>query len=251
MAEDSGLIKSLDDSIKNEEIVQGVEGFKNCVDDRLPSPGDSAGGEGTTTSGGESPGPNDTVKQNYTAIRYGNDHGSLTFGQIHSKGDVTAAVILQTPDGKHQFSMDKDGPRKGWTTSTSPGNFQVECGSANQEAQDSLLLNAKNGNIIIKASNGKIRLEGTDIELIAVGEGGSKGNIRMTATENISADSKKFLVNTSIQYRIVSSGIGDVIANSVLTMYGSIFKGVDDSCSVKNSINGLQRVVQSNNQVGG
>ena len=46
-----------------------------------------------------------------------------------------------------------DGQRKGWTTSTGPGNFNVECGSANEEAQDSLILNAKNGNILITATN--------------------------------------------------------------------------------------------------
>lgn len=191
----------------------------------------------------------DTTKQNYTALRYGNDHGSISFGHIHQQADVTAAVIIQTPDGTHQFSLDEDGIRKGWTTSTSPGNFQVECGSANQEAQDSLMLNAKNGNIIIKANNGKIRLEGTDIELIAVGEGTGKGNIKLTASENVVVDAKQLCVTASASYRICTPGIGEVIANSVLTIYGSILKGVDDSCSFKNSKNGLQRTVIKNNKV--
>ena len=189
----------------------------------------------------------DTAKQNYTALSYGNDHGSIGFGIIHQKGDVTASVILQTPDGEHQFSLDKDGPRKGWTTSTSPGNFQVECGSANQEAQDSLILNAKNGNIIIRANNGKIRLEGTDIELIAVGEGGSKGNIRFTATENISADSKKFLVNASSHYKLCTPGTAEIISNGVMTLYGSIIKGVTDAVATKDSKCGTRRIQQNNN----
>lgn len=193
--------------------------------------------------------PSDTAKQNYTAITYGNDHGSIGFGVIHKQGDVTSSIILQTPDAEHAFFLDKDGQRKGWTTSLSPGNFQVECGSANEEAQDSLMLNAKNGNIIIKANNGKIRLEGTDIELFAVGEGGSKGNIRMTATESISTDSKKFLVNATVSYKIATSGIGEVIANSILKCYGSIFRAVDDSCAVKNAKNGGQKEVIKNTKV--
>ena len=193
--------------------------------------------------------PTDTAKQNYTAITYGNDHGTISFGHIHKQGDVTAAVMLQTPDGEHQFSLDKDGKRKGWTTSTCPGNFQVECGSANKEAQDSLILNAKNGNIIIKANNGKIRLEGTDIELIAVGEGGSKGNIRLTATENITTDSKKLLMNATNHYKLATSGTGEVVANSVLNIYGSLMRAVDDSCSVKNSKTNLQKIQQKNNKI--
>ena len=142
------------------------------------------------------PGKNENAKINYTATGYGNDHGSLHFGKIDRNAQVTAGVQLLAPDGRHQFSLDNDGPRKGYTTSTSLANFQVRCGVDKElvkEEQDTLSLNAENGNILITASNGKIRLQGTDIELIAVGEGGSKGNVRIDATESISLRSKKFL----------------------------------------------------------
>ena len=210
---------------------------RNTKGDRLPD----------TT--GTNPNPNDTAKQNYTATRQGNDHGSISFGRIHQPADVTSAVNLETPDARHAFFLDKDGPRKGWTTSTSPGNFQVECGSDNEEAQDSLMLNAKNGNILIVATNGKIRLQGTDIELIAVGEGGSKGNIRLKATENIETDSKKLLMNAKNNYKLATSGVGEVISNSRLKIYGSIIQGVTDACATKDSKNGGQRYQKQNNQV--
>ena len=91
--------------------------------------------------------------------------------------------------------VDEDGQRKGWTSSIAPGNFQVECGSANEQSQDSLILNAKNGNIIIVATNGKIRMEADDIEFVARGSDGSQGNIKMMATENFYLDSKKVIIN--------------------------------------------------------
>ena len=100
-------------------------------------------------------------RQNYTAVRYGNDKGSIKFGHIHKKADVTAGVMLDTPDGRHAFYLDVDGQRKGWTSSTSPGNFQVKCGMDNDEAQNSMMLEALNGDITIVARNGKIRLQGT------------------------------------------------------------------------------------------
>ena len=182
-----------------------------------------------------------SAKQNYTALRYGNNQGSIAFGQIHKQGDVTSAVMLETPDGEHQLSLDLDGERTGWTCSTSPGNFQVECGSANQEAEDSLVLNAKNGNIIIMATNGKIRMQATDIELVAVGEGGAKGNIKMNATESIVTESKKLLMNAKSFYRIASPQTGEVVANGVLKLYGSIIRGVTDAVAVKDSKVGGQR----------
>ena len=181
--------------------------------------------------------PNDTAKQNYTAIRYGNDHGSISFGAIHKPGDVTAGVKLQTHEGDHTFFMDKDGPRKGWTTSLSPGNFQVQCGERKEEAEDSMILNALNGNIIICASNGKIRLQATDIELIAVGEGGAKGNIRLDATENISTSSKSFKINAVNSLSFNSPSNMEIAANGVLTLYGSVIRGVTDACAVKDSKN--------------
>jgi len=195
--------------------------------------------------------PTSTAKQNYSAIRYGNEKGSISFGHIHKDGAVTSGVMLQTPDAEHSITLDVDGEREGWTTSISPGNFSVECGSAKDEAEDSLILNAKNGNINITATNGKIRLQGTDIELVAIGGKGDRGNIKIDATENILIESNKFLVNAKAMYRMCSPQRGEIISNGVMKMYGSIIRGVTDACSVKDSKVGGKRIVNDNNQVGG
>ena len=198
----------------------------------------------------ENPGrDSDTAKQNYTAQTWSNDHGSITLRQVDYVGSVTSAFMAEGKDSRHSFSLDNDGQRKGWTCSTSPGNFQVECGSDNVEAADSLILEAKNGNIIIKAHNGKIRLQGTDIELIAIGEGDSKGNIVCSATESFMIhETKKVLINASVMYKLSTSGIGEVTANSVLKVYGSIIRGVTDACSVKDAKTGGQRFNKDQNK---
>ena len=190
------------------------------------------------------------AKQNYTAVRYGNEKGSIKFGHIHKKADVTAGVMLDTPDGRHQFSLDIDGQRKGWTSSTSPGNFQVECGEDREEADDTLILNAVNGNIWITATNGKIRLQGTDIELVAIGEGGAKGHIKCTATETFTVhETKKIILDSKALTKITTTGIMSIAANSCLKMYGSIIRGVTDACAKKDSKTGGQRFQKENNQV--
>jgi hypothetical protein len=196
------------------------------------------------------PGKNETAKINYTATGYGNDHGSIRFGHIDRHGRVTAGPQLQAKDGRHQVSLDNDGPRKGWTTSTSPGNFQLRCGvdkSIVDAAQDTLTLEAANGNITIVASNGKIRLQGTDIELIAVGDDGSKGNIRMNATETIQQNCKKFLLTSSFFYRISSVGIGEISSCGPLTIYGACINGFTAATFYKDSKVGGQLVQRLNN----
>ena len=187
-----------------------------------------------------------STKKNYSAIRYGNEKGSITFGHIHKDAAVTSGVMLQTPDAEHSITLDVDGEREGWTSAVQPGNFQVECGSANEEAEDSLILNAKNGNICITATNGKIRLQGTDIELIAIGDKGDRGNIKIDATENVLVECNKYLLNAKALYRMCSPQRGEIISNGVMKMYGSIIRGVTDACSVKDSKVGGKRIVDQN-----
>ena len=174
------------------------------------------------------------LKKTYTTVKYCNDHGSITFGHIHKEADVISDVMLRGSDGEHFFSMDKDGERNGWTTSMSPGNFQVECGSNRKQDDDTCMINAKNGNIDIIATNGKIRMQANSIELVAVGDN-SEGNIVLEATETISLDSSKIIMNSKIKTKIVSSGVTEICSNSCLKLYSSIIRGVTDAVSGKDS----------------
>jgi len=187
------------------------------------------------------------VKYNYTAIGWGNDHGAISFGSIHLRGDVTSDIMLQASDGEHFFSMDKDGPRKGWTTFMGPGNFQVECGSNRAKADDTCMINAKNGNIDIIATNGKIRLQADSIEMVACGAG-DEGNVQIVATETASMYATKVIINSKMNTKLMSSGVTEVIANSCLKMYGSIISGVTDAVAVKDSKVGGTRYCDTQNQ---
>ena len=201
--------------------------------------------------------PTDTSKQNYTEVGWSNDKGCIRLGHIAKQGDVTSGVKIETADAEHQLSLDLDGPRKGWTTSTSPAVFQVTCGDwpddedkDTSEARDSLMLTAKNGNINIVATNGKIKLQGTDIEFFAVGSDGKKGNIRMNATETIETNAKKTLINSAAFFKVATPGIGNIVANGVLQMYGSVFQGISDGCILKDSKTNLQKFAVANLVVG-
>jgi hypothetical protein len=75
-----------------------------------------------------------------------------------------------------------------------------------EEAQNAVIITAVNGDVSIVATNGKIRLQGTDIELTAVGEGQTKGNIKLEATENVIVESKKVLVTAKTMYKLCTPG---------------------------------------------
>ena len=177
-----------------------------------------------------------TAKKTYTANCIGsNDHGSVTLGHLHKPGDVIADVLIQASDGRHSIVLDKDGPRKACTQITAPGRISILSGEDKKEAEDTLMICAKNGNIDIIARNGKIRIQATDIEMVAVGEGGSKGNITMNASENIKMDGKKVLVNAKTFLKLASPGNVEMAANSGMKIYASMIREITDAVAVKDS----------------
>ena len=179
---------------------------------------------------------NTTAHKTYTTNCIGsNDHGSVTLGHLHKDGAVIADVLIQASDGRHSIVLDKDGPRKACTQITAPGRISIMSGEDKQEAEDTLMIFAKNGNIDIIARNGKIRMQATDIEMVAVGEGGSKGNITMNASENIKMDGKKVLVNAKTFLKLASPGNVEMAANSGMKIYASMIREITDAVAVKDS----------------
>ena len=168
---------------------------------------------------------------------------------IHKEGDVTSAVQLRQQMQNTLFvwmlmELEKDG-----LVSIQPGHFQLECGSASTKPEDSLVLNAKNGNIIINANNGNLRFEADNIEFVSRGSGTNSGNFKVTATEKVLFHSKEFSVNATNSFKILSPNKGEIIANTVLKIYSSIIRGVTDASKNKDSKVGTKRYCSQQNQV--
>ena len=187
-----------------------------------------------------------TAHTNYTAQRIGNDHGNIKFGHIHKDGATTSGVLLETTDALHHMTLEKAGQRKGHTIMNSPGDTVIKAGEKNVESQTTIYVEAVNGDIVLNARNGKIRMNAKDIELTASGETGNKGNVTVTATENIKLESKKFLVNASNFLRLSSPGTVELGANSGMIIYASLIRGVTDAVAIKDSKVGGQRIQTAN-----
>jgi hypothetical protein len=210
--------------------------------DLNPKQGKSTSTEGSTKS------RDNSKQQTYTGQSIGgNDHGRIYIGKVEPLADSIIGPCLESPDGHHQIYMEVDGKHKGHTTCMGPGIFSVIHGSAKEESDTSIFIEATNGDLVIKAHNGKLKMYGTDIEMIATGGSGSdKGNIQMTASENIKLEAKKVITNAQNHIKMVSPGTVELAANSLMKVYGSVLKLVDDSCAVKDSKNNLKKIVLEN-----
>ena len=182
----------------------------------------------------------ETAKCNYTAIQYGNDHGAISFGKVHKKGDVTSSVTLQGKDGRHRLYMDHNGQRPGYTTLTAPGTVAIRCGADLDTEQDGIVFAAENGDIDIIASNGKIRMVADDIEFVATG-GLDQGNIKLTASESIIMNAKKINGTGKNLVRLSTPNTLEIVANGQCKFVAAVMRAATDACSLKDDKYGHKR----------
>ena len=133
-------------------------------------------------------------------------NGALSFGKLSPKGDVTSSVDLQGLDGRHFVDLTEDGVRKGWTTMNAPGAVQINAGEDLKKEQDAVFMNAENGDVIIRARNGKVRIEGLDVEISATGTSG-EGFVIVGANEDVKVDGKNITLNGKNCLKLMSTGV--------------------------------------------
>ena len=177
----------------------------------------------------------ETSKKNYTAQRYGTNDGELRFGQIDKQGRVTAGCKLNAKEGTHAFSMDNDGEIKGCTTSISPARLQMDCGRDSKKEEDSCVIYADNGNIVINAGNGNLRFIANNVEFTVKGDNGTEGNFKVNASESILLEAKKIQCDAKNFLKLATPGKMEICANENLKLYGGIIRGVTDAVSGKDS----------------
>ena len=164
-------------------------------------------------------------KKNYWTQAIGTQDAIIQFGGISSEKDVTSSFKVRALDGRHFFTMDQDGQRKGWTTLVSPGATQVITGEDLVKGQNAIFVEAENGDIIIKATDGNIRFEGDKIDFVARQEFNveSHGKIDINA-QNINIDARARMRVRANQFLSVDAPCG-------IEILSGIIKGV--SCATK------------------
>ena len=195
-----------------------------------------------------------TAKQNHEAIELCNRFGGISFGIVNQKANCTNSVLIETPDAKHCMYMIDDGDEKGNTTFLTPAKFGIQCGEwpdiddrDEKSKKISFAVTADNGDIVLKAENGKIILDADSIEFHATGEGETKGDIDIRASNNIKLESPNLICGHG-HTKMVTTGKMEVCANSCMNIYSSIIRGVTDAVSQKDSKVGGKQICNKFNE---
>ena len=81
---------------------------------------------------------------------------------------------------------------------------------------------AENGDIIIKAPRGRIKLEAESIELTAKGFDGRTGNILLDADDKIALNAQIVDVKSRVSTKIFSESTVNMIGNGIMNIYGGL-----------------------------
>lgn len=175
-------------------------------------------------------------KKNTEYVKYGTKDGQIEFGHLHLgsesglKSDVTSGVMLQAYDSRHYMTMDIDGIRKGWTLNRSPGPTQTICASDDagiigSEKGIGYFLLCENGDIVIRAPKGRIRLSALDIDIRAEGKDNKRGTINLDSNQSVNIKTGSFDVRASVGAKIFSPKSINLIANTSLHFVSNFING--------------------------
>ena len=188
-------------------------------------------------------------KESFHPYFTGTEHGRLSFGTIRKNNEISACMLQSGPDGgRHYITMDSTGNKekgmRGSTKSFSPGTLTVKTGKdiVNYEKDSKepnnitgIWCEAENGDIIIKASHGKIRLEAEDVIINANGFDGKSGNIVLDSNDKITLKSQVIDINASISTKIFSDKTVEVIGKGLMNIYGGLVDFADRTTKGKPS----------------
>lgn len=131
-------------------------------------------------------------KPSWDYSRIGTTQGELRFGDVHFDGTKLAALIRNTNPSKasdHFMAFGSSGKFSGSTWNVSPGAYQIICGTTPVDGV-SFVTYAKNGDMLIGAPNGRIRIFAKDIELISTGDSNTTGFVQIAANGGIRINSR-------------------------------------------------------------
>jgi len=176
-------------------------------------------------------------KETFESLQYGNRFGSLYFGGLNLAGtgdleaDVISGVSLQANNSIHYVHMENDGPRKGWTLQRNPGVWEVKCADAVKEGEIGAMIHVENGDLVLKAPNGRIRLQAVDIDIRAEGFNEKTGYVNIESNNTVRVKTGQFKVTSENGVSLFSPQAINIVSNTAMNLASNFVGGVTSAAA--------------------
>tara|TARA_B100001250_G_scaffold204676_1_gene175681 strand:+ start:99 stop:713 length:615 start_codon:yes stop_codon:yes gene_type:complete len=189
-------------------------------------------------------------QENKHPYQAGTEHGYISFGEVNTYSNEIDACKLQSgPDGgRHYIRMQETGSKedgsKGSTHIVCPGALTALTGkdivnyppgSDTPRDLPAIYYEAENGDIVLTAPRGKIKIAAEAIEIIAKGSDGRTGVININADDKILLDAQTIDIQSKVSTKIFSEKTVEVIGKGILNVYAGLADFADRSTKGKPS----------------
>jgi len=189
-------------------------------------------------------------KENKHPYQAGTEHGYISFGEVNTySNEIDACKLQNGPDGgRHYIRMQETGSKedgsKGSTHIVCPGALTALVGkdivnyppgSDTPRDLPAIYYEAENGDIILTAPRGKIKIAAEAIEIIATGSDGRTGVVNINADDKILLDSQTIDIQSKVSTKIFSEKTVDMIGKGIMNVYGGLVDFADRTTKGKPS----------------
>tara|TARA_B100000900_G_scaffold405030_1_gene414103 strand:- start:547 stop:1221 length:675 start_codon:yes stop_codon:yes gene_type:complete len=216
------------------------------------------------------------MQKNYHTKRDGTRDGETIHGHLHDDNNLSAAMVRSGHDLDHYITLDATGPefRKNSTLCNSPGSFQVRAGlnplldgNALEEGSDGSLglasvlgidaskpgnvgifLDCQNGDIVLRAPKGRIRMEAIDVHIKASGSNNERGVLTLEGNEKVIVSANEISVSGKASCTLFSEKTVDLIGRGILNIYGGLVDVADGATTIKRSKPTLVNLLPTSNE---
>jgi hypothetical protein len=176
-------------------------------------------------------------KETFEALEYGNRWGKVTFGSLNIaaggglESDVLTGIGLQAFDSLHYIHLENDGPREGWMLQRCPGVWEVKCADSREKGEIGASIHVENGDFVIKAPNGRIRLHALDIDIRADGFNEKNGVINIDSNNSVLVRTGKFNAHADNGISLFSPKTVTITSNTTLKLVANFISGLSSAAS--------------------
>ena len=202
--------------------------------------------------------------ENKHPFQLGTEHGCIGIGVVNTySNQIDACKISNGPDaGRHYIRLQETGSKedgsKGSTHIVCPGTFTALTGkdivnyppgSNEPRGLNAIFFEAENGDIVLTAPRGKIKIAAEAIEIIAEGSDGRTGVVDISADDKINLKTQIIDINSTVSTKIFSEDTVHVIGKSLLNIYGGLADFADGTTKHRRSKLSEDDSVLSKNEV--
>ena len=189
-------------------------------------------------------------KENLHPYSAGTEHGTISFGKVNTESNEISACLLESgPDGgRHYVKMQETGSKedgsKGSTKIICPGTLSGIAGKdivnyppGAEQPRDipAIYYEAVQGDIILTAPRGKVKIAAEAIELVATGTDGRTGVINLNSDDKINLRSQSIDINGTVSTKLFSEKTVEIIGKGIMNVYGGLVDFADRTTKGKPS----------------